>query len=175
MHRLTILASVTLLVGMAATAAWSLTLGVELTPKALSANHRSFTITTRGVGELKEITVVMTADRDGPVLSPFVHGDLSLSTPTDLSLSTLAPQHLALVRLEPLRQGRQIRFWFRLSPEAIAGSRLDIDESAYDFERSGDGTPLTDDHGQPKYRQLMGGWRYGFHLRDFVGPDAAKR
>jgi hypothetical protein len=117
---------------------------------------------------------VMTADRDGPALSPFVHGDLSLSTPTDLRLSTLTP-HLAYVRLEPQRQGRQIRFWLRLAPEAIAGSRLDIDEPAYDFERSVDGTPLTDEHGQPKYRQLMGGWRYGLRLHDFVGPEAAER
>jgi hypothetical protein len=166
MHRPMIIASAAALVVMAATAAWPLTIGAELTPKAPSANHRSFAVRVRDVGEFNEFTVVMTADPGGPAFSPFVHADLSRSTATE---------HRAVVRLEPERQGRQIRFSFCLSPAEVVGSRLDIGEPAYDVQRSPEGTPLTGEHGQPKYQQLMGGWRYGLRLGDFAVPKAAGR
>src|SRR5690349_11454628 len=104
MHRLTILAGAVALVGVAATVAWPQNVAVELTPKDLSANPRFCRINVRDVGEFKEFTVVMTADRGGLAFFPFVHGDLNRSTSTE---------HRGLVRLEPERQGRQIRFSFR--------------------------------------------------------------
>jgi hypothetical protein len=165
MHKLAIAAAAALAAAHA-TSAWALTVGVQLTPKALSANHRSFTVTTREVGEFREFNVVATVDREGPALSPFVRGDLSISTPTE---------HLALVRLEPQRDGRQIRFWFRLAPEAVAGSRFEIGEQAYQLQRKPDGTPVTGEHGQPQFEQIIGGWQYGFLLRDFAETGVTRR
>jgi hypothetical protein len=58
---------------------------------------------------------------------------------------------VALVRLEPQREGRKISFWFRVSPEAIQGSRFEIGEQNYQVQRRPDGTPLNDELGQPKF------------------------
>jgi hypothetical protein len=167
MRKLTLIAAAAMLAATAS-AAWPLTVDTQLSPNALSANGRSFTIATKDVGEFTQYDVTMTVDREGRALSPFVRGDLSLNA---------AGEHVALVRLEPQREDGKIHFWFRVSPAAIAGSRFEIGEQAYEVQRRPDGTPLKDERGQPRYEQIIGGWQYGFLLRDFArtGSDKSPR
>jgi hypothetical protein len=164
MRKLMTGATAAALVAMA-TAAWSLTVEFRLTPKDLSAWQRSFTITTKDVGEFKQFDVTVTPDPKGKVLSPFVRGDLTLSTPNE---------KVALVRLEPKREGGKVSFWFRVSPQAIAGSRFEIGEQAYGVHQNPDGSADRDEHGQPKFEQYIGGSEYWFLLRDFAGTEAQK-
>jgi hypothetical protein len=158
-------AAAVVLVAMTLTPAWPLTVEFRLTPKDLTAENRSFTVTTKDVGEFKEFDVTVTPDPKGRVLSPFVRGDLSLSTPSE---------HMALVRLEPKREGGKVSFWFRVSPKAIEGSRFEIGEQAYGTYQNADGTPVRDENGQPKVEQFIGGSSYWFLLHDFAGTGSGK-
>ena len=161
MRKLMTGAAAAALVAMA-TAAWPLTVEFRLTPKDLSVEQRTFTVTTKDVGEFTEFDVTVTPDPKGRVLSPFVRGDLSLST---------LNEKVALVRLEPKREGGKVSFWFRVSPQAIEGSRFEIGEQAYGVYRHADGSPVRDEHGQPKFEQFIGGSEYRFLLRDFAGTE----
>jgi hypothetical protein len=156
---------VALLLGGASQVAWSLTVESRLSPQGLAANRRTFTVTTKPAGDFTEFDVTVTPDPRAPVLSPFVRGDLTLST---------ADEKMAFVRLEPKREHGKLSFWFRVSPKMIAGSRFEIGEQAYGVYTGADGNPQRDENGQPKVEPFIGGSIYWFPLRDFVVPVSDK-
>ena len=158
MHKLTTMAAAAALATLTTTPAWSLTLEFQLSPKGLSANERTFTVTTKQMGEFTEFDVTVTPDPKGRSLSPFVRGDLSLDTPDE---------KVALVRLEPKREGGKVSYWFRVSRKAMEGSRFEIGEQAYGVRSDGDHPSARDERGeQAGSRELAGrveAWEQGRH------------
>jgi hypothetical protein len=58
----------------------------------------------------------------------------------------------------------------RVSKEFTVVMSADPGGPADDVQRSPEATPLANEHGQPRYEQLMGEWRCDLRLGDVAGP-----
>lgn len=150
------------LLAAAAQKAHALWLEVHLTPKNLSFQEHTFTVTAADRDSQKQFQVTV-APKAKPI-SPFVLVQIDVNT---------SDHHFATVPVEVKREAGKLTCWFRLAPESLANSRFEIHESFYTVARDAQGNPQRDAQGNPKTEIMMGGTYYWFHPAEFLGTSAA--
>jgi hypothetical protein len=159
MRKAALIGLTVLVMGLAAREASAVWVQSQIGPKFTRNDTRDFKITATRKEGFVQYELVVTGRKKR--ISPFADGCLRLID-GDKTVGEL-----------PIRErweGDKVKFWFRVSPTAIAQSRFDFNEQGW-FERNDDrpaGLP-TDPTG--KYEMTLGGHAYFFYLRDFApGP-----
>jgi hypothetical protein len=136
-------AALALLVARQAAAVWTLT---RLTPAGMKDGDRTFSIRAEPREGYTQFSVTVTP-KTKP-LSPFADGELQVIQ---------NEKSTALVPIATHWKKGTVSFWFRLSREAVAGSRFEFREQVY--VRSKDGEPSPDP--EPGVLLLYAGLRRG--------------
>lgn len=153
-RQLLLVTLITLGAALPAAAVWTET---RITPKT-DDGYRRFTVKTEMRDNLWQFAVTVEY-RDGRKISPFADATIRLISDD---------KTVALVPVEPKWEDGKVRFWFRVSPEAVKSSRFDYQEGAYSEKLTPGGRPAPYREHRPGIERLLGGQAWYFFLRDYV-------
>jgi hypothetical protein len=151
-----------LLLAAAARQAQAVVVEIQLTPKNLITQDRSFKVETKDVDGLKqfEVTFQKTAGKLSPVFLARLH-------------VVVAGETIASVPIEVTRWPGKVTCWFRVSPKSLVDTKFELHEPGYGFDVDAQGNPSRDEWGNVRFEPMPGGTHYWFYLRDFANPRAA--
>ena len=138
-----------------AAAVWTET---RITPQSVGQTTRRFTVRSEMRDNLRQYEVIV-EHQEGRKISPFADATIRLISDD---------KTVALVPVEPKWEGGKVRFWFRVSPEAVKSSRFDYREQAYSEKLTPGGRPAPYRERRGREEMLLGGQAWYFFLRDFA-------